>query len=101
MNPNIKSTIYIRAMTSSESTTSQRSEVSSSAANFLLSMMAVSSEGSSAVSNSSNNDSSKVSNVSGGTFLGHYQIGSEGANSSERESISPYRSTTDEVRNFT
>ena len=69
--------------------------MSSSAANFLLSMMAVSSEGS-AISNSSNNNSSKVSNLSG-TFMGDYQNGSEGANSSERESISPYRSTTDEV----
>ena len=58
-------------------------------------MMAVSSEGS-ATSNSSNNNSSKVSNLSG-TFIGDYQNGSEGANSSERESISPYRSTTEEV----
>ena len=59
-------------------------------------MMAVSSEGS-ATSNSSNNNSSKVSNLSG-TFMGDYQNGSEGANSSERESISPYRSTNEEVK---
>jgi hypothetical protein len=30
--------------------------------------------------------------------MGDYQNGSEGANSSERESISPYRSTIEEVR---
>ena len=74
---------------------SQRSEVSSSAANFLLSMMAVSSEDS-AVCNSSNNTSPKESNDSH-TFMGDYRNGSEGANSSERESLSPYRSTSEEV----
>ena len=86
--------LYFRENTTSESASqSQRSEVSSSAANFLLSMMAVSSEGSAI---SSHNESSKVSNLSG-TYMGDYQNGSEGANSSERESISPYRSTTEEV----
>ena len=75
---------------------SNRSEVSSSATNFLLSMMAVSSEDST-ISTSNPNSSSKNSSNSG-AFGADYQNGSEGANSSERESISPYRSVNGEVR---
>ena len=59
-------------------------------------MMAVSSEDS-AISNSNHQTSSKGSNLSS-AFTGDYQIGSAGANSSERESISPYRSTSEEVK---